>query len=132
VPAHDHGRGEPRALRADRFGAIRLGGPGAPPPPDFDAVAFVSRTLARVPWSHEVEVVLEAPVAVVAARFPPALAELEADGERTLLRMRAESLDWVAGLLAGVGCDFTVRRPDELRSSLRALAARLDRSVSLS
>jgi predicted DNA-binding transcriptional regulator YafY len=130
VPAYDHGRGEPRALRADRFGAIRLGGPGAPPPADFDAVAFVSRTLARVPWSHEVEVVLEAPVAVVAARFPPALAELEADGERTLLRMRAESLDWVAELLAGVGCDFTVRCPDELRASLRALAARLERAVS--
>jgi predicted DNA-binding transcriptional regulator YafY len=125
VPAHDHGRGEPRALRADRFGDVRLGGSGEPPPPGFDAVAFVSRTLARVPWAHEVEVMLDAPLETVAARFPPALAELEPAGERTLLRMRAESLDWVAGLLAGVGCDFTVHRPDELRASLRALARRL-------
>jgi cell division protein ZapA (FtsZ GTPase activity inhibitor) len=30
-----------------------------------------------------------------------------------------------------VGCDFTVRCPDELRASLRALAARLERAVSL-
>jgi predicted DNA-binding transcriptional regulator YafY len=104
---------------------VRLGGPGAPPPPDFDAVAFLSRTLARVPWAHEVEVVLDLPVDAAVARFPPALAELEPEGERTLLRMRAESLDWVAGLLAGAGCDFTVRRPAELRDSLRALAARL-------
>jgi predicted DNA-binding transcriptional regulator YafY len=125
VPAHDHGRGEPRALRADRFGAIRLDGPGEPPPPDFDAVAFVSRTLARVPWTHEVEVVLELPLEVATARFPPALAELEADGERTVLRMRAEALDWVAGLLAGMGCDFAVRRPAELRDSLARLAERL-------
>jgi predicted DNA-binding transcriptional regulator YafY len=125
VPAHDHGRGEPRALRADRFGEIRLGGPGLPAAPDFDAVAFVSRTLARVPWAHEVEVVLDAPLAAAAARFPPALAELEPLGDRTLLRMRADSLDWVAGLLASAGCDFTVRRPDELRASLRGLAARL-------
>jgi predicted DNA-binding transcriptional regulator YafY len=125
VPAHDHGRGELRALRADRFGAVRIGGPGEPAPPDFDAVAFVSRTLARVPWAHEVEVVLHAPLDAAAARFPPALAELEPDGERTVLRMRADSLDWVAGLLAGAGCDFTVRRPDELRASLRALARRL-------
>jgi predicted DNA-binding transcriptional regulator YafY len=125
VPAHDHGRGEPRALRADRFGAVRLGSIGAPPPPDFDAVAFVNRTLARVPWAHEVEVVLELPLDAATARFPPALAELEGRGERTLLRMRAESLDWVAGLLASAGCDFTVRRPDELRDSLQALAGRL-------
>src|SRR5918992_1197614 len=56
VPAYDHGRDETRALRVDRFGAIRLGGAGRRPPPDFDPVAFVSRTLARVPWTHAVEV----------------------------------------------------------------------------
>ena len=125
VPAHDHGRDEPRALRADRFGGVRLGGPGLPPPPSFDAVDFVSRTLARVPWAHEVEVVLDAPLATAVGRFPPAVAELEPAGEQTLLRMRADSLDWVARLLAGAGCGFTVRRPAELRASLDALAERL-------
>ena len=39
--------------------------------------------------------------------------------------MRAEALDRVAALLAGMGCDFTVRRPAELRASLGALADRL-------
>ena len=91
----------------------------------FDAVEFVGRTLARVPWTHEVEVVLELPLDDAVTRFPPALAEFERRGERTLLRMRAESLDWVAGLLAGAGCEFTVRRPPELQASLRALATRL-------
>jgi predicted DNA-binding transcriptional regulator YafY len=125
APAHDHGRGESRALRVDRFGSIRLGGTGRRPPDDFDAVGFVSRTLARVPWTHEVEVLLRIPPVPAAERFPPTLAELEPDGTDTLLRMRAESLDWVAGLLAGAGCDFTIRRPDELRASVRALADRL-------
>ena len=60
-----------------------------------------------------------------AERFPPTLAELEPEGEATRLLMRAESLDWVAGLLAGAGCDFEIRRPDELRDSVRALAERL-------
>jgi len=36
-----------------------------------------------------------------------------------------ESLDWMASLLAGLGCDFTVRRPDELRASIGDLAGRL-------
>jgi predicted DNA-binding transcriptional regulator YafY len=128
VPGHDHGRDAPRALRVDRFGAVRHGGPGRRPPPGFDAVAFVTRSLARVPWTHEVEVLLHAPPAVAAARFPPTLAELEPAGEGTLLRMRADSLDWVAGLLASADCAFTIHRPDALRTSVHALADRL-RSV---
>ena len=125
VPAFDHARGEPRALRADRFGSVRLAGRAQPPPAGFDAVAFVSRTLARVPWTHAVEVVLEVPLERAAERFPPTLAELEPAGGRTLLRMRAESLDWVASLLAGSGFAFTIRAPDALRDRVHALAARL-------
>lgn len=125
VPSHDHDRDAPRALRADRFRSVRLQGAGRSPPANFDAVDFVSRTLARVPWTHEVEVVLHTPLAVAARRFPPTLAELEPLGEHTVLRMRAESLDWVAGVLAGAGCAFSIRRPDELRSSVRTLADRL-------
>jgi len=35
------------------------------------------------------------------------------------------SLDWMATVLAGLGCDFTIRRPEELRASVHALANRL-------
>ena len=57
---------------------------------------------------------LELPLAVTAARIPPTLAELVdagAAGTQTVLRMRVESLDWMAGVLAGLGCDFTVVQP---------------------
>jgi predicted DNA-binding transcriptional regulator YafY len=125
VPVHDHGRGEMRCLRADRFCTVRIGGPGRPPPAGFDTIAFISRSLARVPWTHEVEVLLHTEPDAAAQRFPPTLAELEPEGEGTLLRMRTESLDWVAGLLAGAGCEFTIRRPDGLREAVRALGERL-------
>ena len=39
--------------------------------------------------------------------------------------MRVSSLDWMACVLAGLDCGFTIRSPDELRASVKALAARL-------
>jgi predicted DNA-binding transcriptional regulator YafY len=39
--------------------------------------------------------------------------------------MRVVSLDWAASFLAGLGCSFRIRRPDELRASVQALAERL-------
>jgi len=121
VPAYDHGREALRAFRADRFGPLTAGGRGQPPPNGFDAVAFVTRTLARVPHAHAVEVVLH----TTDAPFPPSLAELEPDPAGTRLRMRADSLDWVAGLLASAGCEFTVVAPDELRAAVHRLGERL-------
>ena len=125
VPAFDDSRHQLRTLRADRVVNARIGGPGEPKPTPFDAVAFVSRTLARVPWAHEVEVVLHTDPASAARHFPPTLAELEPHPKGTRLTMRAESLDWAAQLLAGSGFAFDVRTPDELRPRLRALAERL-------
>ena len=102
----------------------------APPPDAFDAVAHVALSLASVPWTWEVECVLDVRLADVAGRIPPTVAELVDDGRRTVLRMRVDSLDWMAGVLAGLGCGFTVEQPPELRDSVRSLAARLASQVS--
>jgi len=126
LAAYDHGREALRTLRADRVRSIRLAGPGMTPPPDFDPVAFVSHALARVPWAHDAEVVVHAPLARAAEHFPPTLAELTVlSAERTRVRIRADSLDWVAQLLAGSGLEFRVTGPDGLRDAVRRLAARL-------
>ena len=105
---------------------VALADEAALPPPDgFDAVAEVSRSLARVPWNWEVEVLLDLPVDQAAQRIPATLAELIEAEDGTLLRMRVGSLDWMAGVLAGLGCPFSIRRPEELRESVRALGERL-------
>jgi predicted DNA-binding transcriptional regulator YafY len=130
LAAHDHDRGELRTFRVDRIRDLRVSADEALPAPEgFDAVAHVSRSLARVPWEWDVEVVLDLPLAAASARIPATLAELSDAGGRTSLRMRVGSLDWTAGLLAGLGCPFTVCRPEELRSSIRALAERLAASA---
>jgi predicted DNA-binding transcriptional regulator YafY len=127
LAAHDHGRNAARTFRVDRMSnATILAGAAAPPPEGFDAVAHVSASLARVPWTWEVEALLDLPVDRLRERLPATLAELSEEAAGTVLRMRVESLDWMAGVLAGLGCEFTIRRPDELRAALRRLAERLE------
>jgi predicted DNA-binding transcriptional regulator YafY len=126
LAAFDHGRDDLRTFRVDRMTGAALSGVAAiAPPADFDAVAHVSLSLARVPWAWEVDVLLDLPIDRAAERLPPTLAELAQAGDRTRLRMRVASLDWMAGVLAGLECDFTIRAPDELRASVATLARRL-------
>ena len=130
LAAHDHTRDDLRTFRVDRMWRTMLADAACvPPPAGFDAVAYVSRSLASVPWSWEVEALLDLPIDAAARRIPATLAELIDDPDGTLLRMRVDSLDWMATVLAGLGCDFTIRRPDELRASVRALADRLGSQV---
>ena len=130
LAAHDHLRDDLRTFRVDRMRSPRLLDASALTAPEgFDAVEHVSRSLARVPWGHEVEVLLDLPVDRAARRLPPTIAELvEAEGG-TLLRMRVDSLDWMAGTLASLGCTFEIRSPEELRTSVRTLADRLASSA---
>jgi predicted DNA-binding transcriptional regulator YafY len=130
LAAHDHTREDLRTFRVDRMWRVELTARTAAPPPEgFDAVAYVSQSLARVPWKWEVEVLLELPVDHAARRIRTTLAELSDVGDGTLLRMRVGSLDWMATVLAGLGCAFTIRAPAELRENVRALAARLAAQV---
>jgi predicted DNA-binding transcriptional regulator YafY len=130
LAAHDHLRDDLRTFRVDRIRRVRaITEVAVDPPEGFDAVAYVSTSLARVPWRWEVEVLLELPVDEAARRVPATLAELVDEDGATVLRMRVGSLDWMAAILAGLGCGFSIRRPDELRDSVRALGERLARSA---
>jgi predicted DNA-binding transcriptional regulator YafY len=131
LAAHDHGRDDLRTFRVDRIdGTDLLDVRAFMPPQGFDAVAHVRRSLASVPWPWKVEVLLDLPPERAAERLPATLAELAPEGAGTLLRMRVSSLDWMAGVLAGLGCDFAIRRPDELHASVAALARRLLESAA--
>ncbi len=131
LAAHDHGRDALRTFRVDRMSRVALASGAAGPAPDgFDPVEYVTSSLARVPWPHEVEVLLRLSVDEARSRLPATLAELAEEDGGTLLRLRTSSLDWAAALLAGLGCEFTIRGPGELRESVRALADRLTASAS--
>lgn len=125
VAAHDHAREALRTFRVDRIGAVEVGAAAAPPPEGFDAVEYVTSSLADMPWRHEVEVVLELPLPRARERVAPTLGRLEEEDGGTRLTLRADSLEWAASLLAGLGCAFRIRRPPELAAALRDVAERL-------
>jgi len=131
LAAHDHDRDDMRTFRVDRMRRVAVAKqPAITPPEGFDSVAYISRSLARTPWRHEVEVLLDLALEEAKRRLPATLAELvETDGG-TLLRMRVGSLDWMARILAGLDCSFTIREPEELRASVRAVADRLVSSIA--
>jgi predicted DNA-binding transcriptional regulator YafY len=116
LAAYDHGREDLRTFRVDRMRGVDIAGAGRAAPEGFDAVDHVLRSFARVPWTHECVVELSRRVEVP-------LGELNG----TRLTMRVESLDYMARVLAGLDCDFTVISPPELNTSVDRLASRLAR-----
>ena len=131
LAAHDHNRKALRTFRVDRIENVRIEQqpPGAEPPPDFDPVAYVRHSLATVPWTHGVSVVVELPLATAEARLPEGLGVLTAAGAGTRLEASVESLDWIARILTGLGCSFTIETPDELRTLVADLATSIEASA---
>lgn len=117
LAAYDHDREDMRTFRVDRVREAEIGGPAREPDEGFDPVDHVLRSFARVPWTHECVVELSR----TDVHVP--LGELR--GNR--LTMRVESLDYMARVLAGLDCDFTVISPPELNTSVDRLADRLAR-----
>ncbi|MER6593656.1 YafY family protein [Micromonospora purpureochromogenes] len=125
VTGYDHLRDEVRTFRLDRIGAVSTGPETFAVPDDFDPVAQVTRALAGVPYAHSVEVLLETDLVTARRRVPPSVGDVTEVADGVLLRTRAEHLDGMAQLLAGLGWPFTVLRPDALRDAVRAHATRL-------
>jgi predicted DNA-binding transcriptional regulator YafY len=125
LAGRDHLRSAVRVFRLDRVLAAELTGEGFERPDGFDAVAHVQRSLAAVPYTWPVEVLLDLSLEEARRRVPPLVGSVEQAPEGVLLRMRAERLDGMARYLAALGCGFTVRSPDQLRDELRRLAADL-------
>ena len=118
VTGHDHHRGELRTFRLDRVRSVSLQDKTFEMPTDFNAVEHVTRSLADVQYTWEVEVVVEGPVGAVRKRIPPTTGTVVEEHGVVLLRTRAEKLDGMARMLASLEWPFVIRKPDELRAAL--------------
>lgn len=128
VTGADSASGEVRTFRLDRVASVAVGDGAFDVPAGFDPAAAVLAAIARTPWRHEVSVRVRGDVDDLRSRLPRGIATLEPAGPDTgwvRVRIRAERLDWVPGVLTALDAPFVVEGPDELRDRVRALADRL-------
>ncbi len=122
VPAYCHLREDKRVFRLDRVQAITPSEQGFILPKDFDARAFVMRSLAQLSDMSAFEIMLHAPLGTAQECVSPALALLEDAGENTLMRCYSDNPYWLARILIGIELPFTILKTEELRAALRTLA----------
>jgi predicted DNA-binding transcriptional regulator YafY len=126
LAAHDDRSDQVRTFRVDRVRQAEARPERAVVPEGFDAADHVARSIAQAPWGWEIEVVLETTLEEARRRIPRTIGDPEEIDGGVLLRAHSDDLDAAAGELARLGWPFTVRRPPELRTAVRTLAATLE------
>ncbi|BCJ36520.1 transcriptional regulator [Actinocatenispora thailandica] len=123
----DSASGELRTFRLDRIDAPRVRPGRFEVPAGFDPTDHVLSALARTPWRYRVALRVQAPTEQIRTGLPASVAVLHEPDDDGWVRveLRAERLDWVPAVLAGLDAPFTIEGPAELRGLVRGLAARL-------
>lgn len=129
MPAYCFLRKDIRVFRLDRVQSVSHSEHVAKRPAHFDAQAYVLDSLASMPSTYTFEVLLHAPLLTVQATIPDAMAILESEGDKTLMRCYSDDPHWLARALVQMELPFTVRQTEELRDALRTLAAEILASV---
>ena len=114
-----------RAYRIDRVRAVETLADGFDPPAGLDPVAELEEHLA-VGWEYSVEVVIDAPIDVVAPCVPRTLGRLDPDDAGTCRLVGTTSNPWwYAGQLAALPAAFRIAGGPEVRHAARILGQRM-------
>jgi predicted DNA-binding transcriptional regulator YafY len=124
--AFDLDRDDWRTFRVDRLSDAELTGHRFHRTEEPDAAAMVSEGIALAAYAWQAEILLHIDYARAAEEVGRLAGRIEpAEGGGTLLRLGADSLEWIARYLAGLPFDFEIIGPPELRKTVRAVARRL-------
>jgi predicted DNA-binding transcriptional regulator YafY len=124
-----HLRRDLRMFRLDRVTALHELERQFTRPPDFDSAAYVVHSLATMPNTWQIEVLLATSLEEAQRRFPPIFGTLEATENGVLLRAQAEDVDLLARELIAAGIPLRVVHPPALRDALRAIAEQVLASI---
>ncbi len=120
-----HLRHDVRVFRLDRTLSAEMREETFVAPEDFDVLAHVTRSIAMMPTTWLVDVLLETTLEQARHMISPTLATLEQEEGGVAMRCYVQQLEWFAPTLVDLRCPFIVRKPDELRTVLLRLAEQI-------
>jgi predicted DNA-binding transcriptional regulator YafY len=113
-----------RTFRLDRVSELGITEQTFDRPADFDANAYLQRSMAFVQAGFPIEVWLDLPIDRARKRFALHRLVMEDENGGTTLRCARENLEPFAAMLLTLGCPIVVRQPQELTETFDRLAVR--------
>lgn len=120
-----HLRQDLRVFRLDRVLEAELLEETFTRPPNFDGLGHLRRSIASMPGTWKVEVLLEMPWEEAEREVPLTMGMLEPTRDGVVMSCYTQDLHWMAHFLVSLRCPLIVREPPELHAALRALAAEI-------
>lgn len=127
---HSRAAGAARTYRIDRVATVEVLDETCEPPADLDPVESLEEHLGSG-WEFTTEVVIDAPLELVARCLPRTLGQLTTIDERsTRLVGSTSNPTWYAEQLATSPAPFRVVGGEELRTAVAEIAARMAAAIS--
>jgi predicted DNA-binding transcriptional regulator YafY len=113
-----------RTFRLDRVSEMEVNDRTFDRPADFDARAYLQRSMPFVQAGFPIEVWLDLPIDMARSHFALHRVMIEEENGGTALRCARENLEPFAAMLLSLGCSIAVRQPRELMETFHGLAVR--------
>jgi predicted DNA-binding transcriptional regulator YafY len=123
--AYDLDRVDWRTFRVDRATAVVATGHTFVPRALDDPARMVAEAISTTGYAVRAVIRMHVSVDEAARLIPPHVGVTTADGAHAQVELGVDQFEWLAGFLIGLGVDFEVIEPVEMRQYLCALGARL-------
>ena len=114
-----------RSFRLDRILSVETLERPFERPGEFDALAYLLRSVATLPRAHAAEVRLKTSLERAQAQFSRTVAVFEQTEDGVAMHCQADEIAWLARQLASLPFDFEIRQPPALREAVRECARKL-------
>jgi predicted DNA-binding transcriptional regulator YafY len=119
-----------RTFRLDRISGVELRDLSFDRPADFDAKAYLQRSMPFVQKGFSIEVWLDLPIGKARSHFALHRVMMDSENGGTVLRCARENLEPFAAMLLTFRCSIVVRQPGALAEAFERLAARAARAAA--
>ena len=114
-----------RSFRLDRILSVETLERPFERPGEFDALAYLLRSLATLPRAHAAEERLKTSLERAPGQFTRTVAVFEQTEDGVAMHCQADEIAWMARQLASLPFDFEIRQPPALREAVRECARKL-------